>query len=47
MKSSLMMSLENHESAKEMWDYLKGRDMFRTVVLFSLLSCKDFMIFAK
>ena len=25
MKPSLMMSLENHESAKEMWDYLKGR----------------------
>ncbi|RLM75070.1 uncharacterized protein C2845_PM15G00730 [Panicum miliaceum] len=25
MKSSLIMSLENHESAKEMWDYLKGR----------------------
>ena len=25
MKSSLMMSLENHESAKETWDYLKGR----------------------
>jgi hypothetical protein len=24
MKPSLMTSLENHESAKEMWDYLKG-----------------------
>jgi len=25
MKPSLMMSLEHHQSAKEMWDYLQGR----------------------
>ncbi|RLM86589.1 uncharacterized protein C2845_PM04G11460 [Panicum miliaceum] len=25
MKSSLIMSLENHDTAKEMWEYLKGR----------------------
>jgi hypothetical protein len=38
MEPSLIMSLEHHESAKEMWDYLQGQyiQIFRIVVLFCL-----------
>ena len=38
MEPSLIMSLEHHESAKDMWDYLQGQyiQIFRIVVLFCL-----------
>ena len=38
MKPSLIMSLEYHESAKEMWDYLQGRYIQNSGTLLLTLS---------